>query len=139
MTSIIPDIQKVKEYSDIHPNYIDTYAATTYLGQTCKETITMGRNPFCKEFEYGASSKGCYNYDHFCLQIEEFANILKYIHPGIDFIFLFYHSYGHGIKRGCGLNVTNMNSVYGGDKEKCTQQISSNNLATLVVMSNLLR
>ena len=45
---IVADLQTINEYQDIYPKYVDTDVATTILGHTHKEPITMGRNPFCQ-------------------------------------------------------------------------------------------
>ena len=55
----------------------------------------MGRNPFFLFFEYGASSEGYWTYDRMFLQLEDCNNILKYLHLGIYFMFLFDHPCGH--------------------------------------------
>ena len=59
----------------------------------------MGRNVFLQEFEYGESDEGYWNYDQIFLQIEDCTIILKSIHLGIDFIFLFDYSCGHDSRR----------------------------------------
>ena len=51
----------------------------------------MGRNNFSKYFEYGASAKGYCTHDWMVLQLEYCTDILKALHPGIYFIFLFDH------------------------------------------------
>ena len=52
------------------------------------------------------------------LKLEDCFNILKALHPGIDFIFLFDHSCGHDRGRKYGLNIKNMNSGYGRVQQK---------------------
>ena len=47
------------------------------------------------------------------LQLEDFVKILKALHCGIDFIFLFGHSFGHDIGRKDRFNVMNLYSGYG--------------------------
>ena len=73
----------------------------------------MGINNLYQEFEYSASDEGCFTYNRMVIQLEDCFNVLKAIHPGIDFIFLFDHSCGNyrGIKDG--LNVMKVNSRYG--------------------------
>ena len=89
------DIQTVYEYQTTHPIYVDTYAATAILLHNHKEPITIGRNPFWQEFEYGASAKVCCAYDRMVLKLEDCIKILKVIHPSIDFIFLFDNYFVH--------------------------------------------
>ena len=52
------------------------------------------------------------------LQLEEFTDVLKALHPDIDFIFLFDHLCGNYGGREYRLNVTNMNSGYGGAQQE---------------------
>ena len=78
----------------------------------------MGSNYFCQEFEYDTSAERCWTYDRMVLQLEDCAGILQDLHPGIYFIFIFDHSYGHDIKREYGLDIKNMNSGYGGAKKE---------------------
>ena len=73
----------------------------------------MGRNPFCQDFEYGTSVEGCCTYDWMVLQLEDCADIIKALHPGIDFIFLFDHPYGHDRGIEYRFNVMKMNCGYG--------------------------
>ena len=77
------------------------------------ETIATGINTFCQELEYDEITKGYWIYDHVFLQLEECTDILKAIHPGIDFIFLLYHPCRSDIVTEDILNGTNMNSGYG--------------------------
>ena len=50
------------------------------------------------------------------LQLEDCIDILKAPHPGIDLIFLLYHTCQHDREREEMLNVKNMNSDYSGSK-----------------------
>ena len=53
----VPDLQNINKYHALHPKYVDTGAATTNLGNNHKESITMGINPFFREFENGESAE----------------------------------------------------------------------------------
>ena len=68
-TLTVPYLQTVNAYRAIRPKYVDTDAATTILGHTHKEPITMGRNPFCQYFEYGTSAKVYWTYDQIVLHL----------------------------------------------------------------------
>ena len=46
----------------------------------------MGRNDFCKYFEYGESDKGYWTYYCIFLQLEDCTDILKDLYLCIDFI-----------------------------------------------------
>ena len=87
----VPYLQTINEYRALLPKYFDTVVATTILGNTHKETITMGRNTFCQEFEYGKSAEIYWTYDRMVLQLDQFTDILKALHPGIDLILIFDH------------------------------------------------
>ena len=78
----------------------------------------MGRNNFCQEFEYSVSSEGYWTYDRMVLKLEDCTKIIKALHTGIDFIFIFDHTCGHdrGIKYR--LNVMKMNIGYGGAQQE---------------------
>ena len=74
----------------------------------------MGRNHFFQYSEYGASDEGYFTYDWMVLQIYYCTNILKAIHPGIYFIFLFDNPCRNDRGTEDRLNVTKMNSGYVG-------------------------
>ena len=112
------DLQTVNEYRNRHRNYVDKEAANAILRRTTKMPITFASNPFCQQFEYGASAEGYWNYERMVIQLEDCADILKALHPGIDFVFLFDHSCGHDRGREDGLRATKMNSGYGGAQPK---------------------
>ena len=65
-----PDLQTFIEYRTLHPRYVDTESATDILGHTNKEPITMGRNHFCHEFEYGRTAEVYCTYNPMVLQLE---------------------------------------------------------------------
>ena len=48
------------------------------------------------------------------LQLEDYTDILNYLNPGIDFIFIFDNTCVHDGGREDRLNVTNISSAYGG-------------------------
>ena len=60
---IVPCLQTINEYHNLHPKYVDTNAATNILRHNNNKLITMGRNPLCQEVEYGASAKQYCNYE----------------------------------------------------------------------------
>ena len=114
----VPDLQTIIEYITIQPKYVDTDTATTTLGHTNKEPITMVINIFYQELEYGDIAKRYCTYERMVLHLYDFTNILNYLYPGTDLIFLFDHTCRNGREREYSLNVTNMNSGYGGAKLK---------------------
>ena len=92
----VTNIQTINRYLSLRPKYVDTYAETAILRHNHKEPITVGRNIFFREFEYGESSEVYWTYNRVVLQIEDFTKILKALNPGIDLIFLFDHPCGSG-------------------------------------------
>ena len=48
------------------------------------------------------------------LQFEDAVDVLKVMHPAVDFVFLFDHSSGHSKQRPDGLNEHRMNRLFGG-------------------------
>ena len=66
--------------------------STTILGHTHKKPITKERNNFYQYFEYGAIDEGYWKYDRMILQIEDYVDILKALHNGINFIIIFDNS-----------------------------------------------
>ena len=68
----VPDPETVNEYHTLHPKYVYTDTSTTILRHDYKEPITSGRNPFCQDFEYSASSKVYWTYDQMVLQLEDY-------------------------------------------------------------------
>ena len=65
----VPYLQNINKYRTLHPKYVDTDAAINILGNNHKEPITMGRNPFCQEFEYVEISEVYWTYDQMVLQL----------------------------------------------------------------------
>ena len=78
----------------------------------------LTKSPFIFEFEYGASGEGYWVYEHMVLQLEDCMDCLKVLYPQHNFLFLLDHSCGHDRQRVDGLNVENMNKLYGGNKPK---------------------
>ena len=99
----------------------------------------MSINPFCQDFEYVAIADGYWTYYQMVLQLEDCVYILKAIHCGTGFIFLFGHSCRHdrGIKDGS--NVTHMKSGYGGLQQDMHPTNINHNFFTLACMAELLR
>ena len=91
----------------------------------------MGRNTLCQEFVYGEISQGYWTYDHMFLQLEDCTKILKALHTGIDFIFLFDNPCGHVRGREEILNVIKMNSGYDGTQQDMLPKKSISNLVAL--------
>ena len=50
----------------------------------------MGRNPFWREIEYDASSKGFWTYDWMVIKLNDWNIIHKYLHPVVDFIIIYF-------------------------------------------------
>ena len=90
--STFPYLQTIDEYCALHSKYFDTESSTTIMAHTHKEPITMVINIFFQYFEYGASDKLFWTYESMVLKLEDYYDILKAIHPGIYFIFLFDYS-----------------------------------------------
>ena len=65
----VPDLQNINEYHALHPQYVDTDAATTILSHTHKEPINMGRHIFCQDFEYSTSDEVYWIYVRMVLQL----------------------------------------------------------------------
>ncbi len=57
-------------------------------------------------------------YEHMVLQLEDCVDCLKVLYPQHDFLFLLDHSCGHDRQRVDGLNIENMNKLYGSNKPK---------------------
>jgi hypothetical protein len=64
--------------------------------------------------EYGENREGYWAYNNMVLQFEDAVDVLKVIHPSVDFVFLFDHSSGHSKQRPDGLNQHRMNRLFGG-------------------------
>lgn len=108
------DLVIVNQYRRTHSTYVDADAANLINNSDQKKPLTLETNPFCLEFEYGATAEGYWTYDRMVLQLEDCADVLKALHPEFDFVFLFDHSCGHDRGRDDGLNVSKMSSGYGG-------------------------
>ena len=95
----VPYLQTITEYFTLRKKYVDTDAATTILGNTHKQPITIGGNPFCQKFECGKSSEVYWTYDLMVIQLEDCINIFKALHTYIYFVFIFDHPCGHDRRR----------------------------------------
>ena len=82
------------------------------------EKQPLTKNPFVKEFEYGAASERYWTYQHMVLQLEDCINVLNVLYPQYDYLFLFDHSCRHDKQREDGLNVENMSKSFGGQQAK---------------------
>jgi hypothetical protein len=94
-----------KEYSDV-------LAAMDKRGTVKKKPLRS--SPFVFKFEYGANDEGYWTYDHMILQFKDCVHAVKVFYPEYDYMFLFYHSCGHGRKRPDGLCVNSMRKRFGG-------------------------
>ena len=82
--------------------YSDETAAKIVYGKAEKHDLES--SPFVVEFEYGQNKEGYWNYDHMVLQIEDCVDVLQYMYPNFDFVFLLDHSSGHDCLRPDGIN-----------------------------------
>jgi hypothetical protein len=89
-------------------HYSDQDAAKKIKGNSLMKA-PLTKSPFVVKFEYGANNQGYWDYDHMIIQLKDCIDVIKTLHPEIDFIFLFYHSCGHDRQRPDGLSVPNVN------------------------------
>jgi len=112
--------EQLKEVNEKRKNtkYKDLKAAAEAGGSKdgLKKPLTC--SPFVRTFEYGADSEGYWNYNHMVLQLEDCVDVLQYLYPQYDYIFLFDHSSGHDKQREDGLNVKKMTKNFGGTQRK---------------------
>ena len=94
--------------------YADREAATEMQGSPDKKPLTLDKSPFLVFFEYGENREGYWAYNNMVLQFVDAVDVLKVMHPEIDFVFLFDHSAGHARQRPDGLNQHRMNRAFGG-------------------------
>jgi hypothetical protein len=112
---LLEDLEKVNKKRE-GEKYSDEDAAKKVRGNSSKAPLT--ESPFVVEFEYGANNQGYWDYDHMIIQFEDCIDVVKTLHPEIDFIFLFDHSCGHDRQRPDGLSVPKINKTYGGAQPK---------------------
>ena len=113
--NVVENIEIVNQHRRVNNTYTDADAAKLINnGSDKKEPLSLEKNPFCLEFEYGATAEGYWTYDRMVLQLEDCADVLKALHPEFDIVFLFDHSCGHDRGREDGLNVSGMRLGYGG-------------------------
>ena len=69
-------------------------AAIKILGSANKGPLTRNKSPFLVGvfFEYGENREGYWAYNNMVLQFEDAVDVLKVIHPAVEFVFLFDHS-----------------------------------------------
>ena len=73
---------------------VDELAAAQGVGNTEKPELKS--SPFVKEFEYGASNEGYWNYNHMVIQVEDCVDVLKVLlEDEYDVVFMVDHSCGH--------------------------------------------
>ena len=68
-------------------NYLDEDAAVMVNGTKKKEKLTS--TPFVRYLVYVANNNGYWKYKNMIMQLEDCVDILQYIYPQFDFIFLF--------------------------------------------------
>ena len=71
-------------------------------------------DPLLRYIRAGMNRDGYWNSHHMKVQLEDCVDILAYLFPTFDFVFLFDQSSGHTKLRSDGLNVGSMNVSYGG-------------------------
>ena len=71
-----------------------------------------------KTFDYGINQEGYWSYNHMITQLEDCIDCLKVLYGGYDYVFFFDHSSGHSKKRREGLDVSDMNVLFGGKQER---------------------
>ena len=100
--------------------YLDEDAAKFVNGTPSKPELKKGDNPFVRSFKYGANREGYWTYDRLILQLEDCMDILKELYDGnnYEFQFLVDHSCGHDQQRPNGLNVREMNTMFGKKQRK---------------------
>ena len=81
----------------------------------------LTESPFAVEFECGANNQGCWVCHHMIVQFEDCVDVVKTLHPELEFLFLFDHSCGHDRQRPDGLSVTKVNKTAGGVQPKMRQ------------------
>jgi hypothetical protein len=79
---------------------------------------TLAKIPFVFEFEYGASDKGYWAYEHMVLQLEDCVDCLTVLFPDYEFLFLLDLSCVHDRQWEDSLNMGNMNMSCSGNKPK---------------------
>ena len=71
-------------------------------------------DPLLRYFRAGMNKDGYWNSNHMKVQLEDSVDVLTYLFPTFDFVFLFDQSSGHTKLRSDGLHVGSMNMSYGG-------------------------
>ena len=64
-------------------------------GNPDNKPLTLDKSPFLVFFEYGENREGRWAYNNMVLQFEDAVDVLKIMHPELDFVFLLDHSAGH--------------------------------------------
>ncbi len=98
--------------------YTEAESASKLNGKT--EKADLCESPFIKYFEYGygAGKAGYWTYDHMSLQFEDCVDMIQALYPEFDSIWMFGHSCGHYCRWEDGLNVANMQVMWGGKQSK---------------------
>ena len=93
-------------------NYSDEDAAITVNGSKKKDKLTC--TPFVRYLEYGANNDGYWKYKNMILQLEDCVDVLQYMFPQFEFIFLFDHSNGHNRMQPNSLSLSRIQIRAGG-------------------------
>ena len=110
------DLERVNTYRE-NKEYLDKEAAMKLNNSVMKPKLTT--SPFVCTFQYGQNLEGYWTYDHSILQLEDVCDVLKVIFADkYDYVFYFDHSSGHDRLRPDGLNVNQMNKMFGGTQSQ---------------------
>jgi hypothetical protein len=66
--------------------YADEEAAMEILGSSQKMPLTKNKSPFLLFFEYGENREGYWTYNNTVIQFEDAVDVLRVMHPTIDFV-----------------------------------------------------
>ena len=83
------DMEKVNEMRQ-GKHYMDEYAANA-INRGSVYNPKIRNSPFVATFKYGACAKGYWTCDRMILQLEEYIDCLKVLHPQYHFFFIFDH------------------------------------------------
>jgi hypothetical protein len=104
-------MQKVNKYRQ-GKNYSDGSAVMDKRGASAK--LPLESSPFVFQFEYRINTEGYWTYDHMVLQFEDCVDVVKFLYPDYDYIFLFGHSCGHDRNRPDDLCDNSIRKGFGG-------------------------
>ncbi len=104
--------------------YANQKAAIEILGSANKSPLTRDNSPFLGFFEYGENCKGYWAYNNIVLHYEDAVDVLKVMHPAVDFVFLFDHNSGHSKQQPDSLIQNRMNRLFGGKNAEAMRYTS---------------